>query len=267
MKAPARAPLVSRKDIHMARVQPSPFDIGAGGAPLGQLRARGGNFAALAALIVRLPLRKQVGFRNLSWSNIVVVTLALLVLQWFDNLHFNFFTLLGGGVIYGNHTSLRNFALAWAAVAIFEHYQRISEEKQGIEPHNFWQGDSRFGLKEFLPLSPKVIAYAVEPGLAFLAGAVLRRMGLSLLGWVVIVSALCFGVSEWRLYQRVKEDRRDKRDLGKEAQWEADLANESAGRYESPEGSEALHTGMAGLENEIANRRQATAESASGGTL
>jgi hypothetical protein len=218
----------------MARVQSSPFDIGAGGAPLGGLRTKGANFAALTALIVRLPLRKHVGFRNLSWSNIAVVALALLVLQWFDNLHFNFFSLLfGDGVIYGDHTALRNFAIAWAALAVFEHYQRISEEKQGIEPHNFWQGNSRFGLKEFLPFSPKVIAYAVEPGLAFLVGAVLRRMGLSLLGWVVIVSAICFGVSEWRLYQRVKEDRRDKRDLGKEAQWEADLANESAGRYAS----------------------------------
>ena len=253
----------------MARVQPSPFDIGAGGAPLGQLRARGGNFAALAALIVRLPLRKNVGFRNLSWSNIIVVTLALLGLQSFDNLHFNPFALLfGGGVIYGNHTAIRNYALVWAALAIFERYQRISEEKRGIEPHNFWQGDSRFGLKEFLPFSQKVIAFAVEPGLAFLAGAVLRRVGFSLLGWIVIVSALCFGVSEWRLYQRVKEDRRDKRDLGKEAQWEADLANESAGRYEAAQDPEPIQTGIDGLEGEIENRRRARArEATEGGTL
>jgi len=139
----------------MARIQPSPFDIGAGGAPLGQLRAKGGNFAALAALIVRLPLRKNVGFRNLSWSNIVVVTLALLVLQWFDNLHFNFFTLLFGvGVIYGHNIAVLYFAIAWAALAVFERFKRLDEEKQGIEPHNFWQGDSRFGLKEFLLLSP-----------------------------------------------------------------------------------------------------------------
>ena len=206
----------------MARVQPSPFDIGAGGAPVGGLSARSKNFAALAALPVRLPLRKNVGFRNLSWSNIAVVFFAMLALHWFDNAHFGLFTLFGGGVLYGNHTALRNYALIWLALAIFEHYQRLTEEKHGAEPHNFWQGDSRFGLEEFLPLSAKVIAYAVEPGLAFLAGALLRRMGFSMLGWVVIASSVCFALSEWRLSRQKIDHRRDRRDLDKEAQWEAD---------------------------------------------
>src|ERR1700683_4894955 len=121
----------------MARVQPSPFDIGAAATPWGNWGARGGNFAALAALIVRLPLRKGVGFRNLSWRSIAVVTIGMLALNWFDNVHFSMFTLFGGGVSYGDHTALRNYALVWLALAVWEHFKRLDEEKRGAEPHNF----------------------------------------------------------------------------------------------------------------------------------
>lgn len=251
----------------MARVQSSPFDIGAGGAPLGQLKTTNRNLTALGALPVRLPLRKKVGLFNLTWMNIAAVSGTMLGIQWFDNLHVGLFTLFGGGVVYGNHTSLRNFAIAWAALAIWEHFQRLDEEKRGVEPHNFWQGDSRLGLTEFVPLKPKIIAIAVEPGLAFLCGAVLRRLGFSMLGWVIIASSLCFAFSEWRLSRQIIDHRRSRRDLEKEAQWEADLASESAGRNESGHNPEALRTDIDGLENDIRSRKQAEREAAQGGTL
>jgi hypothetical protein len=163
---------------------------------------------------------------------------------------------------------LRNFALAWLALAVFEHFKRLDEEKRGVEPHNFWQGDSRLGLKEFLPLKPRIIAVAVEPGIAFLAGAVLRRLGFSMLGWVVIASSLFLAISEWRLSRQTIDHRRDQRDLGKEAQWEAELANESAGRHEPEESHDVLHTDIDGLQTDIANRKQAaTREAAQGGAL
>ena len=248
----------------MARVQPSPFDIGTGRAPLGQLRARGGSFAALAALIVRLPLRSGVGLDLLSWTNIGVVFMAMQALNWFDNIHVSLFTMFGGGVMYGDHTSLRNFAFVWAALAVWEHYKRLDEEKRGVEPHTFSPGVNRIGLAELLPYSPKVIAVAVEPALAFLFGAVLRRLGFSMLGWVVIASAICFSLSEWRLSQQLKQHRRDRRNLDKEAQWEADIANESSGRQEDSEGSDAIRTDIDGLESAIRNRRQAETEAATG---
>src|SRR5580704_10323970 len=34
---------------------------------------------------------------------------AMMGLNWFDNVHFSFGLLFGGGLVYGNHTALRNF--------------------------------------------------------------------------------------------------------------------------------------------------------------
>lgn len=249
----------------MAQTQPSVFDIGGSGAPLGALRDASRNFTALGAMPVKLPMRKNIGLLNLSWANIIVVTLAMLALQWGSNLRFNLFAmLLGGGVIYGDDASLRNFAFLWAALAIFERFRRLAEEKRGVEPHNFWQGDSRFGFAEFLPLRPKIIAIAVEPGLTFLTGAVMRRLGFGALGWVIILSSVCFAVSEWRLSRQMIDRRRVRRDTDKEAQWEAELANEGTGRSEKNDNGEPLSTGIGGLEAEIRNRARETAE---GGAL
>ena len=64
-------------------------------------------------------LRAKTGKRLLAWLSILAVALAMLGLNWFDNLHVSLFTLFGGGVAYGDHTALRNFALAWAALAVF----------------------------------------------------------------------------------------------------------------------------------------------------
>ncbi len=225
----------------MARSEPSPFDVRPG-VPLGRWSARGGDAAALAALIVRLPLRKLVGLRNLAWGSIAVVAGSMLALQWFDNVHLSFSLFFGGGVFYGNHTSLRNFALAWLALALFERFKRLGEERRGDEPHTLSPGVSRLGLAEFLPFDAKVIAVGVEPALGFLAGAVLRRFGFSMLGWVVIVSSICFALTEWRLYQQTKEHRRDLRDLAKEGVWESDLMSDRPESVKGAHGSDALST-------------------------
>jgi hypothetical protein len=240
------------------RPQTSWFDTGLGSVPVAGNTARYNRFTALAALINRLLLRKEVGLDLLSVGNIVIVALALLVLQWFDNLHFSLFALLGGGVIYGNHTSLRNFAIAWAALALFERFQRLEEEKRGVEPHTLSPGVGRFGIEEFLPLSPKVIALGVEPGLAFLAGAALRRLGFSMLGWVILGSAVCFAISEWRFYSQEKRHKRDLRNIDKEARREAELMNQGGAQQAGPSSQAAsgLATGIDGLEDSIGKHKQ-----------
>src|ERR1700761_1206404 len=94
-----------------------------GAVPFGQSGAKTRNLPELGSLIVRVPLRAYVGKRRLAWGNIIVVFLGLMAIQWFDNLSFNFNPLsflFGGGVRYGNHTAVRNFALLWGAFAIFE---------------------------------------------------------------------------------------------------------------------------------------------------
>jgi hypothetical protein len=248
----------------MARIQPSPFNIGGAANPLGHWSARGVSFAALAALIVRLPVRKDVGLRNLSWSCIIVVTIGMLVLQWFDNVHLSLFSFFGGGVSYSNHAALRNYALAWFAFAAWEHFKRLSEEKRGVEPHNFSPGTSRLGLTEFLPFTPKVIAVAVEPALAFLCGALMRRFGFSMLGWALMGAALCFAGSEWQLYQQTREHRRDMRDLAKEGHWQSALMKQNPGE-QGELGPEAIHTGITGLEHDIEDRMRAGGSAAQGG--
>lgn len=175
-------------------------------------------------------------------------------LNWFDNVHFSFGLLFGGGLVYGNHTALRNFVLAWLALAVYEHFKRLDEEKRGVQPHNYSPGVSRLGLGELLPFSPKVIAVAVEPGLVFLAGAVLRRLGFSMLGWV-IGSAVCFAISQWRLYSQAKEHARDMSDLAKEGVCESDLMREGAERkaWHVDGDASGLATGIDGLESSTAS--------------
>jgi hypothetical protein len=256
----------------MARIQPSPmnpFAAGSTPSPLGPWGARGGNLAELGALIVRLPLRAKTGKRLLAWGSIAVVTLAMLGLNWFDNLHVSLFTLFGGGVVYGNHTAVLNFALVWAALAVFERLKRIQEQKRGVQPHTYSPGMSRLGLSEFLPLRPKVIACAVEPAMAFLGGAVVRRFGFSLLGWIIIAASACFCISEWRYFEREKEHVDDMGDLGLEAQWESDLMKQNgarrAGRGDGA--TSGLATGIDGLEDAIGQRSRESAGEATGGGL
>ena len=242
------------------RTEKSPLNIGMSAAALGQWSARGGSFAAHAALLVRLPMREKVGLGNLSWGAIGSVTVGMLALQWFVNIHLSLYSLFGGGVLYGDDTSIRNFALVWLVLAAWEHRKRIEEEREGTEPHNHWPGISRLGLSDFLPLTPKVIAVAVEPALGFLAGALMRRLGFSMLGWMIIVASVCFCLSEWQVYQQAKQHRRDMRDIAKEGDWEAELMKDAAEQkknadHHSGEAS-ALATGVDGLEGSIENRRR-----------
>lgn len=240
------------------RSQPSWLDTGASAVPFGQGSAKSRTFTALGALPVRLPLRSDTGERLLTWSNIIIVTLAMLALYWFDNAHFGLFTLFGGGVIFGNHTALLNFALAWSALAVFEHFKRKDEARRGVQPHTYSPGISRLGLNEFIPYSPKVIAVAIEPALAFLAGAVARRLGFSMLGWVIIASSLCFALSEWRFFQQDREHGLDLDNIGKEAQWQGERVKRKAERKASRGDGPAtgLATGIDGLEGSIGNRRR-----------
>ncbi len=205
----------------------------------------------------------------LSWSNIAFVFAAMMGLNWFDNVHFSFGLLFGGGLVYGNHTALCTSRSPGLALAIYEHFKRLDEEKRGVQPHNYSPGVSRFGLGELLPFSPKVIAVAVEPGLAFLAGAVLRRLGFSMLGWVVLGSAVCFAISEWQLYSQAREHARDMSDLAKEGVWESDLMREGAERkaFHSDGDASGLATGIDGLESSIGKRSGANDKESSGGAL
>jgi hypothetical protein len=251
----------------MARMQPSPLNPFGSAAPFGLLGARGVDFIERAALVVRLALRRDCGRNLVSPGNIILVTLGMLFLHWFDNVHFGLYTLFGGGVIYGNHIALLYFAIAWAALATFEKLKRLEEEKRGEHPHTYSPGVSRFDLEECLPIDPRWIARVVEPGLAFLSGAVCRRLGLGMLGWVIICSAICFCISECRLYQRTKKHILDRGDIGLEAQWEADLLKQNAQRKASAAGgtTPGLATGIDGLEDSIGKLRQERAGEAAGG--
>jgi hypothetical protein len=236
----------------------NPFTVGGAPTPLGPWGARGGNLAELSALIVRVPLRARTGKRLLAWGSIAADTAAMLGISWFDNLHVSPFTLFGGGVVYSDHTALRNFAVGWAVVTVSERFMRLNEQKRRLQPHTYSPGESRLGLKTFLPFTPKVIACAVEPALAFLGGAVLRRLGFPPLGWVIMASSACFCISEWRFFEREKDHIDDMGDLGLEAQWESDLMKGNAERKVSRDSGTApgLATGIDGLEGSIGKRRR-----------
>jgi hypothetical protein len=241
------------------RDTPSFLNTRGAAAPLSDWTTRGRNFAALASLPVHVLVRKKLGVRVVSLGSVGAVSAGLLGLQAFDNIHVNLGTFLGGGVVYDHHTAIRNLVFAFVPVTLFERFQRTHEEKHGLETqHSYSPGISRFGLDKFLPFSPKVIAVAIEPALGILTGAVCRRLGFSLLGWVIIASSVAFCLSQWQLYQNDKEHRRDRRDLGFEAQWESELMKQNAERKTRRDDSLAsgLATGIDGLEGSIGQHRR-----------
>lgn len=229
----------------MARATISPYNTMS--APPGRSNQHG-KFVSLAALPVQLPMRKGVGVRHLAYASILTVFMGLMAAHFFFNVHINLFSFFGGGVGWVGLTQIRNYAIAWAVLTIIERRKRIREEKAGRAVHSWNPGVSRFNL-ELLPLPARWIAIAVEPGLAFLCAAAVRRLGYGPLGIVLMISAVCFAISQLRVAENIKQDIRDRNDMALENEWTANVMKGQAQAGEGPrkDAGEGLSTGLDGL--------------------
>ena len=84
----------------------SPLDTSNTGAAAGQWGRRSSAFVTNAALLVQVPLREKMGLNRLSLPSIGLVAASMVGLQWYDNLHFSFSTLFGGGALYSDGSSV-----------------------------------------------------------------------------------------------------------------------------------------------------------------
>ena len=231
----------------MARGTISPYDTLS--VPPGRWN-QPGRLVSLAAMPTKLPMRKGVGIGHLGFGSRFVVFEGLMLAHFLFNVRINLFSIFGGGVGWAGLTQIRNFAFAWAVLHFVERRKRICEEKEGQPAHTWSQGVSRFGLEKLLGLlglPERWTAIAVEPAIAFLCGAVMRRLGLGPLGILLMISAACFAVSQIQVAENEKQDIRDRNDQALENQRAADLMKGRSGEPPREEAGAGLSTGLGGL--------------------
>jgi hypothetical protein len=176
------------------------------------------GIAQLAALSVRLPLRKNIGLDMLKKMHLAGVVVLMLVTSWVGNVHVNFSMFGGFSVQSDNDSSLFYYALLVLSLGIWQRVQRLREEKQGTEPHTYWPGDGWF--YGFIPLDRKIIDAFVDPAVALIVGALLRyELGCGLLGLWLMGSGIALCVMEKLWQVRAKEFLRAHKNIQKEGMW------------------------------------------------
>jgi hypothetical protein len=201
--------------------QRSAYAVGAPPAIFAQSKQTALGLINQLALIDRVPLRLRIGLNLLRKSYLIGMTLFMLLVSWIGNLHVSLSMFGGIGVRSDDDTSLRNYALfVFLPLGIWQHVQRLREEKRGTEPHTYWGGDGWW--YSFMPLPDKYVDMLVDPLVGFIVGGLMRyRLGCGLLGLWVMVSAVCLFLVEKIRYTQALEHRRDRNDITMEAEWDA----------------------------------------------
>jgi hypothetical protein len=245
----------------------SALRVGEHPAPFRNSTETAKGLAVILAMVVRLLLRRNIGFALLKKTYLAGLVVFFIGANWLGNLHFSLLSLFGGGVRSEGDGSLRLYAL-FVLIPLWgwQYYLRLREEKQGQEPHNFWPGDSWFS---FLPLPQQYIHTGVDTLVALIAGALLRyRLNCPLLGLWMMFSAVAFFIVERTVYRQAIEQRRTKRDLMKEAAWDAETMEEPRPAASSARATDGLATGSDDeLEAQIERRRRVMENAASEGGM
>ena len=242
----------------MSTQQRSGYKVGSDIANMGTWFDRATGIAVLLALSVMVFMRRKVGFRRLGKGTLFGMTFCMLVANWFHNLHFSFL----GGITSGSDDSLAYFAIAALGLGLWQRRKRIEEIRQGRPEHTFSPGGTWF---DFLPIRADFIQRFVDPGVAFVAGAVLSKLGLGLGSWLM-VAAVAFAIVEHAVNAKGVEVRLNDIDNGIEARLRAGfmtdyVTRESATRPQNDEVGSSIATGAdAQLAAEIEKRRKSNAE-------
>jgi hypothetical protein len=217
---------------------------------------------AIARTVMVCGIRKPqtIGYEMLPLGGMVKTTLILLAVS--SVLNFPLVTwLVGNQIARGDDTSLRIFALAFLSVGLALRQQRKREKFDANRPHRLDPGISWF---TFLPIRQDYAYRFVDPGVAFVAGALLRsRLGCPLLGLYWMVAAGALAVFEWELHQRTEQHDWQIGDGPKEAARDAEVIKTMTGRDAKASAETAIPTGMdAKLAADIERRQKERGEEA-----
>ena len=200
--------------------------------------------------------RQEIGYRILSPAAIGGTMLFLYGVQAIGNFHV---AIPMVGRIGSAHPSeiLGDFALAFGSVSSWQRRKRWNELLDGKRSHTRSLGISLF---EFLPMRKDLIYRFVDPAVTVVAGLCIHKLGLSALGYWVVLSGLGLHVVEQFRWGRQLEADLDTLD----SQIESEVAAETAAHFEgegtgrSLRDSAGIPTGADdGLQAVIARRKKA----------
>jgi hypothetical protein len=203
---------------------------------------------------------QTVGYEMLPLGGMVKTTLILLAAS--SVLNFPLVTwLVGNQIARGDDTSLRIFSLVFLGLGLALRHQRKREKFDPNRRHRLDPGVSWF---TFLPIREDYVYRFVDPGVAFVVGALLRsRLGCPLLGLYWMVAALALAAVEWELHQRTEQHDWQLGDGPKEAVRDAEVIKAMAAQTAKSSVETALPTGMdAKLAADIERRQRAREEEA-----
>ncbi len=228
------------------------------------------GLARFPALTLIIFMRMRCGFRLLSYASLFGTAFFLFLLNGIGNLHVAI-PLAGRFGATNSTESLRNFALLFLALGLWQRHLRWRELLSGVLWHTRSRGVSYF---EFLPLRLDWVYRFVDPILAFLGGMCIRKLGYNGLGLWIMFSALCLRIVEDYAHEKSLERECDIHDSLVENEVMAETAAHFAGqnnadvKVRSLKDTGGIPTGAdATLEAQIAKRKRDAASRKNDGDL
>jgi len=207
--------------------QETPFPV-----RLRQMRDAGVAFAMFPALTIMLFLRTRLGFRVLSLGALFGTAFFLYVLNGIGNFHIAL-PLVGRFGAARPSESLRDFALLFLALGLWERRKRWKELLEGARWHTRSRGISRL---EFLPIRTEWVYRYIDPAVAFTAGLCIKKAGFSGLGLWIMFGAICL-----RWVEEYSRDRQLELDLDSlDTLLESDVAGATVAHFEGESKSRSL---------------------------
>jgi hypothetical protein len=242
----------------MSMQQRSGYRIGGEVGGSGRWRESGMGIAMVLATSEILWMRRGQGFRIVAKATLFGMTFLMLVWSWFGNMHFSFL----GGFTSGDDWSLVLFAIASLFKGFWERRNRKAEIRRGEPIHTLSHGMTWF---DFLPLRQDLVERFVDPGVSFILGAFLHKIGFVLGSWLMVTS-VAFAIVERAVHLKGEDRFLDDIDTGIEARLRAAfmtdyVSHESAPRHHNDDMGSSIATGAdAQLAAEIEKRRKGNAE-------
>ena len=231
-----------------------------GSLPVGKWHETGIGLAVHGALPLMVFMRNKTGYRWLAPGRIFGVAFFLFAWNALANFHL---ALPFIGNIGATHETRSLGYIAWAFLiyGLWQRRQRLIELRRGGRWHTFSPGISHL---EFLGLRPDLIYRFVDPGVAFLAGLVLHKLGFGALGLWLCFSAACLFAVGSHLYEKQLNHDLNSLDTSLEAELQAKVMEHFEGGGETTPHSlketGGIPTGAdAGIEAEIAKRKREAA--------
>jgi hypothetical protein len=242
----------------MSTQQRAGYRVGGEVGGLGRWRESGMGIAMVLATSEILWMRTGQGLRIVAKATLFAMTFLMLVWSGFGNLHFSFL----GGFTSGDDWSLVLFAIASLFKGFWERRNRKAEIRRGEPIHTLSHGVTWF---DFLPLRQDLVERFVDPGVSFILGAFLHKIGFVLGSWLMVTS-VAFAIVERAVHLKGEDRFLDDIDTGIEAKLRAHVmssfgSKEAAPMRHSENIGGSIATGAdAQLAAEIEKRRKSNAE-------